>query len=76
MHKSDLLELQADELTAYVSEILKEDVSREATLSTVKKNKEKMIDLVGTLHIVYAKEGEEREEIMKLMRNYRKSECL
>ena len=68
--------MQADDLNAYVSKVLKEDVSREATLSTVNKNKEKMIDLVDTLRIVYAKEGEERgDEIMELMRNLRKSEC-
>ena len=55
---------------------MKVGVSREATLSTVNKNKEKMIDLVDTLRIVYAKEGEERgDEIMELMRNLRKSEC-
>ena len=70
LHKSDLLELQADELTVYVGEILGNDLTKEATLSTVNKNKEKMID---SLHIMHAKEGEERgEEITELMRDLRK----
>ena len=37
------MEFQADKLTVYVSEILKDDISREATLSTVNKNKQKRL---------------------------------
>ena len=73
LHKSDLLELQADEVTVYVGEILGNDLTKEATLSTVNKNKEKMIDLIDSLRIVHAKEGEKRgEEITELMRDLRK----
>ena len=53
-----------------MGEILGNDLTKEATLSTVN---EKMIDLIDSSCIVHAKEGEERgEEITELMRDLRK----
>lgn len=72
LHKSDLLELEAEELAVYVS--VMDDV-HPSTLSFIESNKTKMMELTESLRLVYANATKEiGAEVSTLMKELRKAQ--
>ncbi len=59
LHKSDLLQLQAQELTLYVSQAYTDESVRAVTLSSVQSNLKKVLELTEAIRLVHANATEE-----------------
>ena len=75
LHKSDLLQLQADELAVCVNHTYTDETRQAYALSTVESNLKKMMELTDSLRLVYVNATEEMgDEVSDLMKKLRKSQ--
>jgi hypothetical protein len=75
LHKSDLLQLQADEVAVYVDQAYTDETVKASALSTVQGNLKKTMELTECISLVYANATEEMgDEMSELMKDLRKSQ--
>ena len=74
LHKSDLLQIQADEVAVYVGQAYADEIAQASTLSTVQANKAKVTEITETLRLVYSDAHEDGggDEVKELMKELRK----
>ena len=72
LHKSDLLKIQVEELTIYVSQVYDDEFAMINYLSSVEANKEKVMELTESLRLLYVdatdESGPEVSDILKELR--------
>ena len=76
LHKSDLLKIQVEELTLYVSQIYSRDkIAMMNYLSSVEANKEKVMELTESLRLLYEDATDEAgAEVSDIMKELRKAQ--